>query len=253
MFRYMTALVFFWVMAPAGLMVDRTAIETAVNHPSRPAEDRQRDAGRKPIEILDFCGIEPGMRVAELMAGSGWYTEILSRRVGPEGRGWAHNNRISARNYGKELNRRLGDNRLENVTAMVRPLTDLELPPRSLDAVLLFLFYHDTYWMGVDRAAMNRHIHSRLKPGGIFCVTDHRAEPGSGARDVKSLHRIDADQVKREILTAGFILDGESDLLRNPNDDRTQGVFELRGRTDRFVYRFIRPMEENSHSFSGGR
>jgi predicted methyltransferase len=90
---------------------------------------------------------------------------------------------------------------------------------------------------------MNAAILAALEPGGTFGVIDHHAEAGSGARDADKLHRGDAEQIKAEILAAGFEWVGESAVLRHPEDDRTQGVFAdgLRGKTDRFVYRFRKP------------
>jgi predicted methyltransferase len=107
----------------------------------------------------------------------------------------------------------------------------------------MVLFYHDTYWQGVDRQAMLAGIMQALKPGGIFALIDHSAEPGSKDRDVKTLHRVDEALVREEVLAAGFELVAESDLLRHPEDDRTINVFDaaLRGKTDRFVYKFRKP------------
>ena len=119
----------------------------------------------------------------------------------------------------------------------------LGLPTGEFDVVLFFLFYHDLFWQKTDRAAFNASVLDALEPGGIFAVSDHRAEAGSGARDVESLHRGDAEQIKAEILAAGFELVAESDLLANPEDPRTKNVFKkgVRGKTDRFLYKFRKP------------
>jgi len=118
----------------------------------------------------------------------------------------------------------------------------------SADAMLMILFYHDTYWQEIDRRAMNRAVFDALKPGGLYGIVDHHAEAGSGSRDVKSLHRVDAELVKREILAAGFEFDAESDGLRHPEDDRSANVFDagIRGRTDRFVFRFRKPSRDQA-------
>lgn len=218
-------------------------IRAAVGHPARPADDRARDATRHPADVLYFCDLRPGARVADLMAGDGYYTEILARAVLPAGRVYAQNNGISASRYGEKLAARLARPGLENVVRLDRELEDPGLPSGALDAVLMFLFYHDTYWMKVDRAAMLRRIHDALVPGGVFCVSDHHAAPGAGTRDVKTLHRVELDVVKREILAAGFVLEASGDRLRNPADDRTRSVFDeaIRGRTDRFLLRFRKP------------
>jgi predicted methyltransferase len=127
-------------------------IELAVAHPSRPASDTVRDAGRRPGEVLAFFGIEPGMRVADLMAGSGYYTELLARVVGSEGVVYAQLNRYVLDKLGDDaLTARLTKPGLENVVRWNRELDALELPEAELDAVLLILFYHDTYWQKTNR------------------------------------------------------------------------------------------------------
>ena len=132
---------------------------------------------------------------------------------------------------------------LESTVRWDHELDALELPRAELDAVLMILFYHDTFWQDVDRAKMNAGILAALRPGGTFAVIDHHAEVGSAARDAQTLHRGDAEQIKAEILAAGFEWVSESDLLRHPEDDRTRNVFEegMRGKTDRFVHRFRKP------------
>jgi predicted methyltransferase len=82
-----------------------------------------------------------------------------------------------------------------------------------------------------------------LKHGGIYLVLDHAAEAGSGARDTATLHRIESETVKREVLAAGFVFVGSSDLLRRPGDSRKVKVFDpsVRGRTDQFILKFRKP------------
>ncbi len=219
------------------------AIRQALAHPQRPAGDRERDPQRKPAEVLSLMGIRPGMQIADLMAGGGWYTEVLARLVGPAGRVYSQNNKTSRANYGAELDRRIRESRLENVVRLDRELEDLELQPGELDAVFLVQFYHDTYWMKVDRAHMNHQIFEALRPGGVYCLIDHRATPGSLARDVRRLHRVDSQLVQQEVRAAGFVLEAESSLLTNPTDDHATSVFapSIRGRSDRFVFKFRKP------------
>ena len=219
-------------------------LRAAVAHPDRDLEARQRDGNRRPAEVLAFFEIEPGMKVVDLMAGGGYYTEIVARAVGSDGAVYAQDAPWKIKKYGE---RRLTEVRskpgLEHVKRWVQELDDPKLPEGQLDAALLILFYHDTFWLEVDRVAMNRALFRALVPGGVFGVIDHTAEPGSGTRDAETLHRGDPELVKEEILAAGFVLEEESDLLRNPQDDRTRNVFApfLRGKTDRFVYRFRKP------------
>lgn len=216
-------------------------IAAAVDHADRPAKDRARDATRKPAEVLRYFGVAPGMRVAELQTGRGYYAEILARVVGARGRVWAHNSPFVLRRYAEEpITERLARLGLSYVVRLDSELESLALPPGGVDMVLIVLFYHDTYWQKVDRAAMNKSVLAALRPGGIYGVIDHHAEAGSRDRDVRRLHRVDAELVKSEILAAGFELVGDSQLLRNTADDRTVNVFDasMRGRTDRFIFKF---------------
>ncbi len=219
----------------------------AVEHPSRPDADRVRDQGRKPARVLAFFGVEPGWRVAELMAGQGYYAEILARAVGPQGRVFIHNSPFVLERFAEvPLSKRLARAGLDNA-ARINAELDAPNLPGKLDAVLIFLFYHDAYWQKVDREKLNRAVFEALKPGGVYGVVDHHAKPGRGAQDVSTLHRVEASLVKQEILAAGFVLDGESDLLANPEDTRDYNVFRFRqagmerDQTDRFVLRFRKP------------
>jgi predicted methyltransferase len=216
----------------------------AMASPDRPAEDRELDQHRDPAAVLGFFGIEPGMTVADLMAGRGWYTEILARAVGPTGAVYAQNNKFVVERFAdKPMAERLARPGLENVKRWDRELENLELPAGQVDAVLMVLFYHDTYWQKTDRKKMLAEIYAALEPGGVFGVIDHHAAAGTGGTAVKTLHRIEAELVKKEILDAGFELAAESDLLRHPNDDRTLNVFDdkIRFETDRFIYKFVKP------------
>lgn len=230
--------------ADASTVTATEAIAAAIAHPDRPADDRERDPGRAPEAILALLEVKPGDTVADLMAGRGYYTELLARTVGREGTVYAQNNAYVVERFADEaLTARLARPGLQHVVRLDRELEDLGLPEGQLDAAFMGLFYHDSVWMGADRDAMNEAIFAALKPGGVFVVTDHHAAPGKGVEHVKTLHRIEKVVVQREIEAAGFVLDGESERLRNPRDDRTRNVFEdgLRGKTDRFVLRFRKP------------
>jgi predicted methyltransferase len=215
----------------------------ALNDPGRSAADRDSDSGRRPEAILRFVGIREGMSVLDLMAGAGWYTEVLARSVRTSGRVVAHNSPLTHERYGDGLAARLKSDRLPNVETLVEEIDSLALESDSFDAVFLVQFYHDTYWMKIDRAEMNRRVFDALKPGGVFLVIDHAAVSGTGARDAESLHRVDEELVRDEVLASGFRLAETSDVLRNVADTRERNVFgwPLRGQTDRFALRFVKP------------
>ena len=233
-----------------------TKIRRAVDDPLRPEKDRARDADRHPAEILAFFGIGEGMHVVDLQATAGYYTEILSSVVGPGGVVYAQNNEfVLTRFAGEPLALRLERLReagRKNIRRLDAELDEMELPG-SLDAALFIRFYHDLFWLPTpsgdkaDRAEFLRLVHEALKPGGVFGIVDHHAEAGSGERDAldprEGLHRIDIDLVKREVRKAGFVLDAESNVLRNPDDTRDWNIFSegRRDKTDRFVLRFVKP------------
>jgi predicted methyltransferase len=216
----------------------------------RSDDDRALDAGRRPAEVLTFAGVTKGMKVAEIMAGGGYTAELLARAVGEAGVVYAQNNTwILERFAQKPWSERLQRPVMKNVVRVDRELDD-PLPPeaKELDVVVMSLFYHDSVWMGADRAKMNGAIFAALKKGGAYVVIDHSAVPGHGIADVQTLHRIDEAAVIAEVTAAGFTLaPGDSaDFLRNPEDDRDwndspRAAAERRGTSDRFALRFVKP------------
>jgi len=163
----------------------------------------------------------------------------------------AQDERRNARFAAKGIEARYAGNRLPNVQQLTVEVDQLELPPGSLDAVFFVMSYHDLYWRPLDRswpptdpAQMLRKLHAALKVGGVVIVQDHVAVPGGDtAAVVDRLHRIDPEVVRRDFKAAGFALEAESPMLARPDDDHAKQVFDpdIRGRTDRFVFRFRRP------------
>ena len=229
------------------------AIKAAVSDTSRPEDERARDPNRKPGEVLAFFGVEPGDTVADLMTGTGYYTEILCRLVGENGKVYAQNTPFLVNRFRQRLgpdgywSQKFKTRPWQNAVKLVEELEDPGLPEGKLDLVMMALFYHDTYWQGVDREKMNRAVFRALKPGGVYGIIDHHAQPGSGDRDVQTLHRVDVELVKREIRAAGFVFEAESPILSHPEDTRDYNVFRdfqtNRDHTDRFVLRFRKPVE----------
>jgi predicted methyltransferase len=117
------------------------------------------------------------------------------------------------------------------------------VPPdvRNLDLITFNFNYHDTAYMGVDRAKMNRAVFDALKRGGVYIVADHSAKPGAGVDVTKSLHRIEESLVRKEVEAAGFRLAATGDFLRNPDDPRDTPVFKNPVRNDEFVLKFVKP------------
>ena len=134
-----------------------------------------------------------------------------------------------------------------NVRRMDRDLDSPFSPDATnLDAVLMVLFYHDTVWLKVDRAKMNKAVFDALKTGGVYGIVDHAARAGAGTSAAQTLHRIEEKTVIDEVTKAGFKLAGEADFLRNPNDkrdwnDAPMAAADKRGTSDRFVLKFVKP------------
>ncbi len=223
-------------------------IAAAIKDPARPAADRKRDANRKPLEVLEFSGVKPGDRVADFIPGGGYVTRLFSKIVGKSGHVYAVvpqellNMRADADAAVKAI---AASPHYSNVTVLKEPAERFSAPEK-LDMVWTSMNYHDLHdkFMGpVDMAVLNKRIFNALKPGGIYLVLDHAAAAGSGVRDTGTLHRIDPAVVRKEVLAAGFKLEAESNVLHNPNDDHTMKVFNpaIRGRTDKFIYRFRKP------------
>jgi predicted methyltransferase len=226
------------------------AIDTAMRNPSRRAADRERDERRQASAVLEFFGIQPGMSVLDLYSGGGYYTELLSFVVGDAGRVVAHNNTPYLTFAKDELDDRYTPDRLTNVERLVAENNDLQLPARTFDAVLMILAYHDVYyvdeasgWTRIDGPKLLAQIYQSMKPGGMLGVIDHAAESGAPPETGGTLHRIDPAVLKADITAAGFNFEAESNILRNPADDRSRSPFDpaLRGRTDRVVFRFRKP------------
>jgi predicted methyltransferase len=220
----------------------------AVDNPARSDADRERDKTSKPAAVLEFFGVQPGTRVLDLFSGGGYYSELLSYTVGPTGQVIAHTNDVYESSTGDEAATRFKGSRLANVSRLTSEIDKLGLEQASLDMILMVLSYHDIYyvadyWPKVDRDQFFKQIRDSLKSGGILAIIDHSAQAGSGKSAAQKLHRIDEVFAKQDIESAGFVFDGASELLRNPDDKRTLGVFDeaIRRNTDRFVYRFIKP------------
>jgi len=225
---------------------DAANIVAAVADTRRPQADRDRDAQRRPAEMLAFARIEPGDRVGEIFPGGGYFTRLFAVAVGDEGRVYPT---IRPDGVAGEYETPVLAVAAEYPNAtMARTPYDALAYPEPLDVIFTAQNYHDmpltAYALG-DRNAMNRTAFAALKPGGYYIVIDHSAVTGAAIETdaATTIHRIDEAAVRAEIEAAGFVFDGSSDVLRNPADTRTVSVFDdsIRGRTDQFVLRFRKP------------
>lgn len=213
----------------------------------RTEHDRKLDAGRKPVEMLQFMALSPGMHVADLAAGSGYTTELVARSVGPTGKVWSQD---SPSWDGDDLKKiwvdRLKRPGLENTTHVMRAWEDpLPADAKDLDEVTFVCAYHDIYAEKGDVKKFNAGVLAALKPHGVLVIIDNSAKEGTGIADVERLHRIDEKTVRADFEAAGFKLVGEAPFLRNPNDARDwnadPGADPKTHTQDRFVLKFEKP------------
>jgi predicted methyltransferase len=227
--------------------VDASTIASAVAAPDRPKADVDRDANRKPAQLLAFAGVRPGLQIADIMPGGGYFTRLFSHAVGARG----HVYEVIPSELAEKLPKAVADaNALAadpaygNVSVSVTPTAAVSVAT-PVDIAWTSDNYHDLYiFFGADQAQhFDEAVFRMLRPGGVFIVIDHVANPGATEADLRKLHRIDPAVVKAQALAAGFQFDGSSDLLSNPDDPHTDPVFTpgLRGHTDQFVYRFRKP------------
>ena len=219
----------------------------AVASETRPEADRESDASRQPEAVLEFFAIQPGDVVLEMWGGGGYYTELLASVVGEDGTVLSHANTPILNFAGEAHATRHADNRLPNTEVMLAENNTLALEADSIDAATIILNYHDLYWASeeygwdeIDVPAFLAELYKGIKPGGTLGIVDHQAVSGAPTETGSTLHRLDSAIVIAELESAGFTLDGESNVLANPEDDHTTGVFDpaIRGKTDRYVLRF---------------
>ena len=240
-------LLFFAACLFAAVHANADAYDAAVANPARSAADVKRDAMDHPAELLRLAGIKPGMRVADVLAGDGYYSELVSYVVGPKGKVFMINNAAFDHWSDGPLQARLASDRLANVEHQTLDLNRMNLAPAGLDAILLVKVYHDLYWVDpegvwpkIDTGGVLDQLARALKPGGVLLLVDHSAKAGSGNAAASPLHRIDEGYAIKDFESHGFKVEAKSDLLRRPEDARDQISYKgpALGKTDRFVLVF---------------
>lgn len=217
-------------------------VAKAVADPSRPATDSARDALRLPGETLAFAGVKPGMAVAELFPAGGYYTRMISDVVGPKGKVFGIENAKWDKGEDAKMAAEPGH---ANVQVQLGKFGEFTLP-QKVDMFWTTQNYHDLHvaeYGNLDVADFNKRVHDALKPGGIYFILDHQANPGTDDAGIAKVHRIEKSQVIKEVTAAGFKLVRTSDVLANPADDhiKRNAEADIRGHTDRFIYVFQKP------------
>ena len=233
--------------APAALhAADAPAfVAAAVADKARPEADVARDAARKPADMLVFAKVTPGETAADLLPGGGYFTRLFAKAVGPKGHVFAVTPPPGATRPDDGPAKIAADPTYGNVSLVNFTIAEVSTMA-PVDVLWTAQNYHDFHLtrLHLDVAALDKLLFSKVKPGGYFIVVDHRANPGAPVVETAdTLHRIDPAVVRKELEAAGFVFDGELDVLSNPADDHSKLVFDpsVRGHTDQFVYRFKRP------------
>jgi predicted methyltransferase len=211
--------------------------------PNRSDADRQADKRRDPVPFLAFAGLRPGMKVLDMGAGAGYSTELDARAVGPSGVVYGQNPPDFGERGKALFAARLATPAMKNSVSLLQPFDDpVPADVHDLDAVTFLFFYHDTTYMNVDRAQMDRKLFAALKPGGMLVIADHAAKAGEDITVGKTLHRIDESVLRREVEAAGFKLVAEGDFWHHPEDARDFTTLRPTGPVDEFVLKFQKPM-----------
>ena len=218
-------------------------ILSAVEHENRPDADRERDANRKPAEVLDFFNIKTTDKIGEINSGRGYFSSIIAHALTDGGIVYAHTSPMSVERWkGNPIKKRLGEFPQDN---MIPVVGEMESPnfPEQLDKIFNIMTYHDSVWTKADRGAMNSTIFESLNPGGVYGILDHNAKDGHGIDNCHDIHRIEKTFVIEEVISSGFIFDQESSILGNSEDELIDMVFEkhIRDRTSRFILKFKKP------------
>jgi predicted methyltransferase len=258
-------------------VLTQARITEIVGSPDRTGADRTNDVRRKPELMLAFIGIRPGMIALDMSAGGGYTTELLARAVSSGGRvygqsaprnpdspprqpvapegaaappipvGQAATNAVPTTrrlSSPEALAERAKNPAVANIIPVVRPFEDPvppELAAAGIDLVTLMFNYHDLGHLGVDRARMNRAVFTALKSGGLYVIADHSGRPGTGISESGTLHRIEEAFLRREVESAGFVLEARGDFLHNSADPRDKNTPEPPQPKDEFVLKFRKP------------
>ncbi len=210
------------------------AIEAAVDGQHRSAENRGRDRYRHPRETLLFFGLEPDMKVLEILPGRGWYTEILAATVGD----------LTVAGFGENH----PNDYLRGVH--IDFIRHIDAQPRLYGRVRRIVFDDNGYLSGLESGSQNmvltfrnthnwiryggieaiyRAFYRVLQPGGILGVVQHRADPGGDAEQTAEQGYVPESYLIRLVEDIGFELVDKSEINANPKDtrDHPEGVWSL--------------------------
>ncbi len=245
--------------------VTTAKMDSALAGAHRSDEERARDAFRHPRETLAFFGLRDDMTVVELMPGRGWYTAILAPVLAEKGQlvlpiadpnGPEDGPGVK---YAKALTERMATapDKFVKAQTRIQPLDAWDLGPAgSADMVVTFRSLHNL--KPAEMEQLLEAVHNVLKPGGVFGVVDHRANPGADPAKGGDTGYVPEAWVISTVEAKGFALDAKSEINANPKDtkDYPEGVWALPptfalkdqdrekyaaiGESDRMTLRFVR-------------
>ena len=229
------------VLGPLSSLAQAPNYAALLAAPDRTDADRQADKRRDPLPFLAFAGVRPGMKVLDMGAGGGYSTELIARAVAPDGIVYGQNPPNLGEKAKAAFEARLKTPAMKDAVADIRPFDD-PIPPdvHALDLITFLFYYHDTTYMSVDRAEMDRKMFAALKPGGFLVIADHSALPGQGTSVGHTLHRIEESTLRQELEGVGFRVVAEGNFWRNPNDTHDFPTFKPDMPVDNFVLKFER-------------
>jgi predicted methyltransferase len=230
------------ILGPLGSWAQAPNYAALLAAPDRSDADRQADRRRDPLPLLAFAGLHPGMKVLDMGAGGGYSTELIARAVAPDGVVYGQNPPSLGEKAKATFEARLKTPAMKDAVADMRPFDD-PIPPdvRDLDLITFLFYYHDTTYMSVDRAEMDRKMFGALKPGGFLVIADHAALAGQGTSVGHTLHRIEEGTLRQELEGVGFSVVAEGNFWRNPNDTHDFPSFKADMPVDNFVVKFAKP------------
>ncbi|MFT6331132.1 MAG: putative methyltransferase [Bermanella sp.] len=222
-------------------------IKTAMASDIRTEAELDRDRNRKPVQTLEFFGLEDNMSVVELIPGGGWYTKLLVPALSENGEYYAA---IGTGRIKENLSDVAGFEKMKVIAedassfreegARNYSLEATTLGVKDVDMVLTFRNYHNFGEQG--RKKMNELAFEALKPGGIYGVVDHTARHMEPSND-SNRRRIDPVMAIKEIQEAGFVMVDYSNMHYKEDDELEYevGARAVSGNTDRWTIKFMKP------------
>ena len=167
-------------------------------------ERPEREDEEAPSKALDALDLKPGMAVADIGAGSGYYTSRIAKRVGPTGRVYATDIQPGMIAL---LDRRIKSDGLSNVTTVLGGMDDPKLPPASIDLAIMVDVYHELQ----EPQIFLQRLKETFKPGGRLVLLEFRKEDPKVP--ILEVHKMSVAEVKQELEAEGFVLDKVIDVL----------------------------------------